>query len=128
MNTKEIPRQDWTQFFDQFSKEHQKWIVTVEVLGRDIGAQEEVTRLPLGGISAEVKPAKTTIEIIAGHRDAEPEKHVTRIIEAPKRVLFKQPEEPGDEAIDVESEDGHMTLVTFARIPPEQVERQLPGV
>jgi len=127
-DTREIPRDQWTRFFDRFSKEHEKWIVTVEILGRDIGEQPESSRLPLLGISAEVKPAKTNIEIIAGHRDAEPDRHVTRIVQAPKRVWFKQPQAPADEAIQIESDDGTVTLVTFARVPSEQVERQLPGV
>jgi hypothetical protein len=128
MDTKEIPREEWRKFFDEFSRQHRGWITTVEVVGGDIGDQEETTRLPLAGISAEVKASKTTIEIIVGERSVEPETRVTRIIQAPKRVWFKPPEQPGDEAVEIESEDGRKTLVIFARIPPEQVERQLPGV
>jgi hypothetical protein len=126
-DTQEVPRQEWTRFFDRWSREHQGWIVQVELLGREIGEQPESSRLPLVGISADVKPVKTNIEIIAGHRDEEPDKRVARIIYAPRRVWFKRPAAPADEAIQVESEDGLVTLVTFARVPPEQVERQLPG-
>src|SRR5262249_2348694 len=123
MSTREIPQAKWIKFFDDFSKQHEGWIVTMEVLSSDLGDQEEVNGLPLVGISADLKDRENRIEIIAGGRiDAD----VTRIIDSPKRIWFKQPEVVGDEAIDVESEDGTKTLVTFKRIPPERFERQLP--
>ena len=55
-----------------------------------------------------------------------PGQHVTQIIEAPKRVWSKQPEQPGHEAIEIESADGRMTLVTFWHFDPEQKEHLLP--
>src|SRR5215475_3055557 len=101
MLTRDIPREQWVRFFDDFSKEHEGWIVTLEVVGSDIGDQYEVNRLPLVGISADLKASENRIEIIAGGRvDAD----VTRFINAPKRVWVKEPRLPGDEAIDVESE------------------------
>ncbi|HEX9444368.1 MAG TPA: DUF5335 family protein [Candidatus Binatia bacterium] len=124
MLSREIPREEWTRFFDQFSKQHQGWIVRVEVLGLDLGDQEEAARLPLVGISAEAKPVEKSVEIIVGNK---PEDRATRIIQNPARIWFKRPEEPGDEAVEVEDTDGRKTLVTFARIPPEQTDRQLPG-
>ena len=30
--TTEIPRERWVSFFDDFSKQHEGWIVTVEVI------------------------------------------------------------------------------------------------
>lgn len=123
MLTTEIPREQWIKFFDDFSKQHEGWIVNWEVLGMDLGDQEKTTRLPLVGISADVKGSKPRIDIMVGGRlDA----HVTQIIDTPKRVLFKHPEQPGHEAIEVESDDGRMTLVTFSHIDPEQKERLLP--
>lgn len=124
MISREIPREEWTRFFDGFSRQHQGWIVAVEVLGPDLGDQEEAARLPLVGISAEAKPVEASVEIIVGDK---PEDRVTRIIQDPERVWFKRPEEPGDEAVEVESKDGRKTLVTFAHVPPEATDRQLPG-
>ena len=46
MPDQEIPRQQWVKFFDEFSKSHQGWIVSWEVLG---------LRLPPGaGLSGRV--------------------------------------------------------------------------
>jgi hypothetical protein len=33
MKTKEIPRNEWREFFDIFSRQHEGWLVTPEILG-----------------------------------------------------------------------------------------------
>lgn len=120
---REIPREEWTRFLDTFSKQHEGWIANLEVVGRELGDQEESTRLPLVGISADKGP-QPRIEVIVGRG---PEAHLTHTINGVKRVWLKPPEEPADEAIQVESEDGTITLVTFQHAAPTQAERQLPG-
>lgn len=123
MQTRDIPREQWIRFFDDFSKSHEGWIVPLEVVGSDIGDQEEASGLPLVGISADVKARENRLDIIVGGR---PDADVTRFIEKPKHVWVKEPRAPGDEAIEVESEDGTSTLLNFHHIPPERTERQLP--
>jgi hypothetical protein len=124
MRTREIPREQWSRFFDDFSKQHAGWVVILEVLGADIGDQEEATRLPLVGISADVKDRESRMEIIVGGR---PDAHVTHIINRPQHVWLTQPAAEAHEAVEVESADGTTTLVRFRYIPPEEAERQLPG-
>ncbi|HEY9434717.1 MAG TPA: DUF5335 family protein [Blastocatellia bacterium] len=124
MQTRDIPREQWIRFFDDFSKNHEGWIVTMEVLGADIGDQEEANNLPLVGISADVKARENRVEIIVGGR---PDVDLTRFIERPKHVWVKEPRLPGDEAMEIESEDGIKTILNFHRIRPEETERQLPA-
>jgi hypothetical protein len=124
MQTRDIPREQWVRFFDEFSKNHEGWVVTLEVLSLDIGDQEEASGLPLVGISADLKAREDRIEIIIGGR---PDADVTRFIERPKHVWVREPGIPGDEAIEVESEDVIKTLLNFHRIRPEETERQLPA-
>jgi Family of unknown function (DUF5335) len=124
MQTRDIPREQWIRFFDDFSKNHEGWIVTMEVLGADIGDQEEANNLPLVGISADVKAHENRVEIIVGGR---PDVDLTRFIERPKHVWVKEPRLPGDEAMEIESEDGIKTILNFHRIRPEETERQLPA-
>lgn len=124
MQTKEIPREQWPRFFDDFSRQHQGWIVNLELHGSELGAQEEASGLPLVGISADSKDRENQIEIIVGGR---PDADVTRIINTPKRVWVKSPKVVGDEALEVESKDGITTLLSFHHVPPERFERQLPG-
>ena len=120
---REIPREEWIRFFDTFSKQHAGWIANVEVLGRTLGDQAESTRLPLVGIAADKGP-QPRLEVIVGGR---PEAHLTHTINGVKRIWLKPPEEPAHEAIEVEAEDGTITLLTFQHVPPTQAERQLPG-
>ena len=123
MPDQEIPREQWIKFFDDFSKSHQGWIVTWEVLGMDLGDQEKTARVPLVGITADLKGSRPRIDIIVGGRlDA----HMTQIIDNPKRVWFKEPDIPGHEAIGIETEDGRATLITFRHFDPEQKEFMLP--
>jgi hypothetical protein len=105
------------------SASNEGWIVNWEVLDRKLGDQEKTSRLPLMGISADLKGSKPRIEVMVGGR---PEAHMTQIIELPKRVLFKEPDQPGHEAIEIESDDGSATLITFRHIDPEQEEFLLP--
>jgi hypothetical protein len=123
MEAREIPREEWIRFFDDFSKQHENWIVNWEVLGDDIGDQEKTNRLPLVGISADSKGRTSRIDVIVGGRL---EAHVTQIIEKPTHVRFREPDRPGHEAIEVEADDGRVTLLTFVHIDPEQKERLLP--
>jgi hypothetical protein len=125
MLTREIPREEWIKFFDDFSKRHQGWVVIVEVLSPEIGDQGEADGLPLVGISAGVKDGENRIEIMIGGK---PEAHLTRIIDSPKHVWVKQPEEGAHEAVEVESDDGTTTILRFRHIPPDEVERLLPDV
>ena len=122
MFTQEIPRTEWTPFFDDFSVRHEGWMVSVEIIGADIGDQEQ-SRRPLAGVSAEVKDRFARIEIKVGNPL---DGHVLHIIEAPERVWCKLPATPGDEAIEIEDEQGRKTLVTFVRIGIGQTDRQLP--
>ena len=124
MNTGQVPRERWVKFFDDFSKQHQGWIATVELIGPDIGDQEEAAGLPLVGISADLKDGENRIEVTLGGR---PDAHLTHTINNPRTVELKPAEEEGHEAVEVRSADGTITLVSFRHIMPEQVERQLPG-
>ena len=124
MHTQEISRDEWVRVLDDFSKRHEGWIVTMEVVGATIGDQEEASGLPLVGIGADVKDNESRIEVMLGGR---PEAHVTRIIEVPKRVWLERADEPAHDAVAVESEDGTTTIVRFQHVPPEAVDRLLPG-
>lgn len=110
MPTQEIPPHDWPGFFDQFSRQHQGWRVTVEVLSSDIGAQLEARDSPLVGISADLKDQERSIAIIVGESGA---RHLTHIVSDPKYVRLKQTNEGADEALAMESSDGVTTLLHF---------------
>jgi hypothetical protein len=121
MPTREIPPSEWSAFFDSFSRQHQGWLVTIEVLAFDIGAQVVARELALQGITAEMKDeSEGAISIMAG---GGPEAHVTHTITAPTQVRLKQSEEGADEALEIESASATITLVRFrSAMPTEMVD------
>ena len=123
MGTREVPRDGWKSFFDAFSREHEGWIATVELLASEIGDQDESTRLPLVGVSADVKEA-SRIDVIVGGR---PDAHVTHVIDGPERVWITEREDGILDALEIEADDGKRTIVSFRRVSPVQADRQLPS-
>lgn len=118
---REIPRREWVEFLDSFSRQHEGWLVTVEVLGAEIGAQVEAQELPLQGITAELKGGdEDAISVILGGGATE---RVTHNITGPTHVRVEQTEEGADMTLQIESGDGVTTLVRFrSAILPEMVD------
>ena len=111
MPTREIPRAEWPAFFESFSRQHEGWLATVEVLGQEIGAQEEAHELPLVGVTADLKGSDAdAVSIIVGKAA---EDHITHTITRPAHVRLEQAESGADEALQVEAADGTTTLVRF---------------
>lgn len=121
MQTREIPRDEWSTFFDAFSRSHEGWLATVEVLGRDIGAQVEANDLPLVGVTAELKGGETdTVSIIMGEATGD---HITHTVTRPTHVRVEQTESGAVEALQVESAEGSRTLLRFrSAVLPEMVD------
>jgi hypothetical protein len=121
MSTQEIPRDQWKNFLDRFSRQHEGWLATLEILGADIGAQQEARDLPLEGISASSKDDESrTIAISLGKT---PEDHVTHAITEPNRVWLEETPEGAAAALEIESADEVKTLLRFrSPMPAEMVD------
>jgi hypothetical protein len=120
MSTIEVTRNDWTSFFDIFSKQHEGWLASLEVLSDQIGAQHEVVELPLEGISVNAEEDPGSLIISFGKT---PEDHVTHTVERPRHVWINQTIEGADESIEIEEEDHQKTLLRFrSPIRPELVD------
>jgi len=121
MPTQEIPRQEWNDFFDSFSRQHEGWLVTLEIFGPEIGAQEEARELPLEGIS--IASGTNEPETIAISIGKSPEAHLTHTIVKPAHVWLEQTDEGANAALEIESEDETKTLLRFrSTVPPEFVD------
>jgi len=121
MPTQEIPRDEWNNFFDVFSRQHEGWLATLEVFGPDIGAQEEAHELPLEGIS--IASGNNGTEAIAIHLGKTPEDHVTHTITKPKHVWLEQTSGGANAALEIESENQNKALLRFrSALPPEMVD------
>ena len=118
MKTKYIPRNQWREFFDIFSRQHEGWLVTLEILGADIGAQVEERSLAFEGIVEEVQGNE--ILIMFG---AKPDDHITHSISDPATVSLEQTDEGADAALAIKSADGVTALLRFrSAVLPETVD------
>ncbi len=114
-----IPRSEWFRFFDDFSRRHQGWLVTVRVLDPTIGSQVEVRDLPLEGMVSRAD-ARGPISLHLGNT---PSSNVEHEIRSPREVWLEVSERGADQALEVLSQDGSKTIVEF-RVPalPEEVD------
>jgi hypothetical protein len=120
MSTIEVTRNYWTSFFDTFSKQHEGWLASLEVLGDQIGAQHQVVELPLEGISVNAEEDPESLIISFGKT---PEDHVTHTVQRPRHVWVNQTVEGAHESLEIEHEDNQKTLLRFrSPVRPELVD------
>ena len=121
MPTQEIPREDWNNFFDVFSRQHEGWLATLEIFGPEVGAQEEAHELPLEGISISSEGSGGTA--IAINLGKTPEDHVTHTVTKPEHVWLEQTSGGANAALEIESEDQNKALLRFrSALLPEMVD------
>lgn len=121
MPSRDIPREDWVTFLDSFSRQHERWLVNVEVVTDGLGAHREIREKSLVGVSADLKGrGMGTISIITGDRSDD---HVNHIINRPVRVALEETEEGAHKGLRIDAENGETTLLRF-RSPalPETVD------
>ena len=107
MPTREIPREQWRAFCDDFSRKHRGEKVVVEVLDRDLGPQREAENLPFVGISADEKAGENVIAVMVGGEARDNDEH---LINNPAHLRVDEGRKP---AIEIEPSDGPKTLVRF---------------
>lgn len=118
--TQEISRDRWPFFFEIFSRQHDGWLVTVEVLSPEIGAQVEGRSLRFEGVSAE-HDGERIVLALGESREA----HITHVISSPTRVRLGRSETDRGtfETLEIESADGATALVRFlAGVVPEMLD------
>ncbi|HEU5248543.1 MAG TPA: DUF5335 family protein [Thermoanaerobaculia bacterium] len=108
--TREIKREEWPDFFDAFSRRHEGWLVTIELLDKEMGDQIEVENKALKGIVVERRRDPKVIDIFVWNKPNEDSSH---IIDKPTRVRVEETEEGAEAAVEIQSEDHATTLLTF---------------
>ena len=110
MSTREVTRNEWTDFFDVFSKQHEGWIASLEILGDQVGAQTEAIELPFEGISVSTEDEPQSLVINLG-RTADD--HVSHTVERPQHVWLRQTEEGANDSLEIVEEGNQKTLLRF---------------
>jgi Family of unknown function (DUF5335) len=119
MSTREVTRNEWTSFFDVFSKQHEGWIASLEVLGDQVGAQQEAVELPFEGISI-AEDERQSLIINLGRTT---EDHVSHTVERPRHVWLRQTDEGANDSLEIVEEGNQKTLLRFrSPMRPELVD------
>ena len=121
MKTKEIPKNEWPKFLENFTRKHEGWSVTLEIFGTELGAQVQERELALAGIVDEWDEIHgDRIVIMVGEK---PDDHITHSIEDPTQVSLEQTVGGADVALAIKSADGVTALLRFlSPILPEMAD------
>jgi hypothetical protein len=120
MQTVEVPRKDWAATLNEFTAIHDGWLVSLDVLGADLGAQTEINNLPLLGVSGDHIDHDGTVAVSVARSAKD---HVTHIVDAVKRIYIERTDDGADQALQLESADGTRTILRFrVAVLPETVD------
>jgi hypothetical protein len=123
MRIAEIPRDAWSAVLDEFTRAHEGWLVTLDVLGPEFGAQHEIENLPLVGISADRADQDRSIAVSV---ERGPDAHLTHIVQAVDRLFLQRSDEGADFALLIQGADEVKTILRFrSAVPPETVDGAL---
>jgi hypothetical protein len=107
MQVREIPPEQWEQFFAECTERHRGQPVTVESVGGSMdGVQAQAFEQPLVRIFDAKSDAGDRIEVVSG--DGDPRAHV---VESPTHVTVCQ--DGGKSTIEIDAADGRSTRVKF---------------
>jgi hypothetical protein len=113
-----IERSKWADFIKEFNRRNDLRATRVEVVGADIGAQEEESLLPLTGLSLEEKGKDAPrIEISLGGETAKDERHLTHMVSRVRSIMSKMGADLREDALLIEDEDGTKTILHFESLP-----------
>jgi hypothetical protein len=105
-----IARQEWATALNAFTRRHDGWLVTLDVLAPDQGPQREFENLPLLGVSADRVNHDGTIVISVSWSRIE---HLTHFVPGVKGISVEQTSDGSDAALWIESSDGTTTVLRF---------------
>ena len=120
MQTIEIARNRWPEALREFSAIHDGWLVSLDVLSPEIGAQPEIANLPLLDVSADHVGDVGRVTISAGRTVDD---HITHVIDSATRLYVERTDKGADLALGIESADGTKSILRFrATALPETVD------
>lgn len=117
VHTADVPRSDWTAFFESFSRQHEGWLISLDVGCASGGSAREARELPLDGITFEA----ATDTIVLGLREPGGSL-LTHVVRSPVR-LTRHETLQGTLGLEIAAADGGSTTLRFRTvIAPELVD------
>ena len=111
MAYQEIPPEQWRDFCDEFSKQHEGWLITVDIVDETGETDRETLaeEIPLWGVTVDEVQEQTEVHIIAGDQP----RHVTHVIRDPATIAFEQNQEGAHTGLRIDTRDGPSVVVRF---------------
>ena len=108
MQTRIIPDDQWSEFFDHLSHEYVGWNATIRVLNKEYGPRNIAQNLPFQGISFDTKGTRpSSVEVSAANRNGG---HVNHVVDLPLHI--RRTDEPnGSIDVQIEPANGPVTLI-----------------
>ena len=110
MQTREIAKDNWQSFFDQVSRALQGKLIQIEVDSLELGAQIEVNKLSLNGLTYDKKDDAFVIST----------DEIEHVIRSPQQI-FAADGGDGIDSLKVRSADGTEQIISFVEplaLPP----------
>jgi len=108
--TRVVPKQEWHDFLEQLTKDHERDRVTIEVVGEEFGDQFEGTALPLDNIEYDHKDDVMVVAV--ADRSGDSPVVLRHFVRNPEKMFFEPELGHGVWALDLISRDGSQTIVT----------------
>jgi hypothetical protein len=110
-----VPKEEWHDFLEQLTKDHEQDRVTIEVVGEEFGDQFEGTELSLDNIEYDHKD--NVVVVAVGDRGEGSPVVLRHFVRDPEKVFFEPELGHGVWALDLVSRDGSQTIVTALAEP-----------
>src|SRR5262245_29851757 len=104
---------NWADYFKEFSIKNFERLVKLEIFG-ELGAMEEVKKLPLAGIYVELNgPNAPRVEILMGGISAKEIDYLSHTVTNVRTIMSLSGSDDFESAVEFESTDGTKTLMSF---------------
>jgi hypothetical protein len=118
MSIRDIPRENWRDELDSFSRQHDGWIVSLTIEQPSGVSTVQARDLPLQGVSP-ASPNSDDIAIDVGDRAS----HITHEVRDPDGVALDVTDDGATRALIIHGHDGTTTSVEFrSPMRPEEVD------
>lgn len=109
METREIPKGEWKEFFDSFSRRNHGKLMNIESVGGKTGLQRTARNLPLIGLVVQSRPdGEIDVEVILGNTLRTYQSHTVFNV---RQVRVAQSDNNYHASIEIETADGYPLLL-----------------
>ena len=123
MPTRDVPRDEWSDFLEGFSRRHRAWLATVDQSADDLAGAGMATA-PLGAVTARRQGRAVSAIEIAFAGDG----HAPLRVENPTAVRVRQTGDGAESGLEIIDDQGVSTRVGFRSTPrPEMLDGLAPG-